>query len=106
MNPQVVEIFHALLCDKKHAHNPEDLLKSRDPNICYFYVESQLDGNNDFPDHLMWTKRTQDIIDFMMLSDEQMIKFLDRMSKIIHGVLLLELDFPGAKEILRQVLKL
>ena len=105
MTPQIVELIHTFLCDKKHTHRIEDLKEPYSEDICYFYVESQIDEGDTFLDHITWQEKAQKIVTYMGLTDDQMIKFLDRLSEVTRKVHLLELDFPSDMDILKQVLR-
>lgn len=54
---QLAGTLHLLLCNRPHCERPEDLInEGRDPEVCYYNVEEQLDERWEMPDHIRYEK--------------------------------------------------
>lgn len=106
MNPQIVELIHALFCISKHTHNPEDLLGPKKSELCYFYLESQVDDENGMEDHIKWEAFTENIMLELELNESQMINFISDLGNLIGKWSLFVSIYPKSKVILKMVLKL
>lgn len=106
---QLALTLHTLLCKKKHTDAAMDLalsLEERDPNVCYFLIERQLEDKWDKPAHIEWTKKAEQAIDLLGFEDNEELldKFLNQLLGIMSQILWLEKQFPGTKDFIRTVL--
>lgn len=49
----LIDILHILLCNKRHEYNMVKVV-DRNPQVCYYYLESDIAECDTLPDHKEW----------------------------------------------------
>ena len=107
MEQRTIDLVHSIFCKETHTHKAEDLRIPRKPNVCYYYLEGQVEHGENMEDHKTWIEEARDIADTLALtSDNDMIGFLANLNKVIYSMSMLKLDYPESKEILKLALEL
>ena len=106
MEQRTIDLVHSAFCKLNHAHEPEDLVAKRKPKTCYYYLEGQIEHGENMKDHKAWAKRAQEIADQMAFtSDEEMIKLIENLGKIVGGIALLKYTYPGSEKLLAELME-
>lgn len=53
-NELLMETIHTLFCDLDHSGNMHNLMKGREGDKCYFYLEKSFVERWELPDHVYW----------------------------------------------------
>ena len=106
MERRTIDLVHSIFCRKPHTHRIEALsVPFRESSICYYYLEDQVEHGENMEDHLVLAKKTQDMMRILgVLSDDEVVKFMQSLSNVVAKASILEFEFPGAKEILKEAL--
>lgn len=70
-------LLHTLSCEKLHVSDMTLMLKNRDPNNCYYYLEESLVDSNQQPDHLFWEKEAKSLCEKLSASPTDVIRLLN-----------------------------
>jgi hypothetical protein len=82
MNSPLVDLLHILLCQEDHEY---DMMKfpTRDESKCYYYLECDISGGHDMPDHLKWLTITHKLkLSLGFSSDEDTLEFVKEIVRI------------------------
>ena len=101
MEQKTIDLVHSVFCRKPHTHKIGDLSAPREDDICYYYLEGQVEHGENMEDHLFWGEEAQSIADQLSLdTDERMVKFMRLLGEVVGKASMLEFEYPGAKKIL------
>ena len=80
------ELLHLLCCTKPHTMEIEDIL-DRKEDTCYFYVERDIAGGEELPDHLEWELEVSKFKNAMgFVSEEATLDFIRDCIKLSHEI--------------------
>lgn len=96
---QLAMVLHTLECDKEHPDDITLLLKERQEEVCYFYLEETLAEAMKEPDHLLWRKEAESLCSKLSLSPEEIIRLLPQLLEIRRKIDDLIMRYPNAQEL-------
>ena len=83
---ELQELLHLLCCTRPHAMSMEDIL-NRKEDVCYFYIEHDIAGGNELPDHLEWELEVSKFKNAMgFVSEEATLDFIRDCIKLSHEI--------------------
>ncbi len=53
MNKNLLDTLHLIMCDRYHMYDMTSII-DREEGKCYYYVEADVAGGEEMPDHLRW----------------------------------------------------
>lgn len=74
--------LHTLSCTKTHVEDVQALLRTRDPNCCYYYVEDSLSGSDQEPDHQTWEREAEKLCSELSTSPQEALRILSQLLDI------------------------
>jgi len=89
MSTPLVDLLHILLCQEDHEY---DMMKipTRDSSKCYYYLESDISGGYEMPDHVKWLTITHNLTNSLGFKDDtetlEFVKEIVRISKRIRDL--------------------
>ena len=105
MELRTIDLVHSTFCRQPHTHKVEDLMQPRSPEVCYYYLEGQVEHGENMDDHKLWDSKTESIADRLSFtSDDRMVRFIQRLGEVASKASILEFEYPGSKEILKESL--
>ena len=83
---ELQELLHLLCCTRPHAMKMEDIL-NRHEEICYFYIERDIAGGEELPDHIEWELEVSKFKNAMgFVSEEATLDFIRDCIKLSHEI--------------------
>lgn len=82
MSTPLVDLLHILLCQEDHEY---DMMKIpiRDESKCYYYLESDISGGSEMPDHLKWLTITHKLgLSLGFQDDNETLEFVKEIVRI------------------------
>lgn len=67
---QLTDILHILMCQKEHDSDMMNL-HNRSSIRCYYYLESDVSGGEELPDHEEWKQITKQFTSTLNFSSDQ-----------------------------------
>lgn len=74
---KLANFLHTLSCDRPHVGDMHFMLKERDPNYCYFYLEEPLADSEKLPDHSLWEGEAKRLCEELSTSPTEVIRMLN-----------------------------
>lgn len=106
-NSQMIErlagVLHTLSCTKPHAQRMEELLKERDPSICYFYLEETI-FSEERPSHKEWEERAKQLCANYQMSPDEILRMLPTLLECRQKLVPFLQKAPTAVELCRLIL--
>ena len=80
------DLIHLLLCKKNHVYDMM-LFVDRRTDKCYYYLEDDIAGGEDMPDHQEWARVSHNLLDLLdMQSEEEVLEFVKETIRIAQSI--------------------
>lgn len=87
-------ILHTLACEKDHAQDMTQLLRPREPSVCYYYLEESLSENRI--DHKKWEEEALALCEKYSLSPQNLLRVIMQLLKMRRDLDTLLEQNPGS----------
>lgn len=97
-------ILHTLSCQKVHPDDMRALLAERDPDKCYFYLETSMADGEQEPDHQYWKSEAENLCSQLRLTPDEVLRILPQLLEMKRKLDLLLERYPSARDFCHLVL--
>jgi len=104
---KTIDLVHSVFCRKPHTHKIGDLSAPREDDICYYYLEGQVEHGENLEDHVEWANEASAVATTLCFTtDKEVIEFIRRLGTIVSNAAMLEVSYPGSRIILERAMRL
>ena len=78
----LIDVVHILLCNSEHVYDMMKIVERKE-GFCYYYLECDIAGSSDLPDHIRWSKIVEKFKTQLNLkSDQEALDFIKEAVRI------------------------
>jgi hypothetical protein len=101
----LVDLLHIILCNSPHCYNMIEI-KSRQTNICYYYLENDIAEGDTMEDHVKWEMIANSFkTQLGFNSDEETLEFVRSVIKLSQEFKKLTSDNPKRSDFIKLIME-